>query len=231
MTFCEPAKTKIHTVRFKAGGEQFRRVSVSVPEVPTPLLLGHPSQDPRGGSHERRRQGQPRLPLGPAHASPAACSGGGGVGGSGSSKAKRRLFAVGSGSRSSVASAAAAAAAEVDWLHRRRQLILLAGAMASVAVSFIEVMRRRRKYSAQQFARLHDAIVGLASAVRAATAPVEPHPDLYPTVMGIPGFIEEQLLAVLFYLNQGRPRGMMFLAMSELHRMLWIEQILAKQEL
>ena len=119
----------------------------------------------------------------------------------------------------------------MDWLHRRRQLVLLAGAMASVAVSFIEVMRRRRKYSAQQFARLHDAIVGLASAVRAATAPVEPHPDMYPTVMGIPGFIEEQLLAVLFYLNQGRPRGMMFLAMSEPHRVLWIEQILAKQEL
>jgi hypothetical protein len=103
--------------------------------------------------------------------------------------------------------------------------------MASAAVSFIAVMRRRRKYSAQQFTRLHDAIVGLATAVRAATAPVEPHPDLYPTVMGVPGFTEEQLLAVLSYLNEGRPRGAMFLAMSEPHRALWTEQILAKQEL
>jgi hypothetical protein len=76
--------------------------------------------------------------------------------------------------------------------------------MASVAVSFIAVMRRRRRHSVQHFARLHDAIVGLASAVRAATTPVEPHPDLYPTVMGVPGFTEEQLLAVLLYLNEGR---------------------------
>ncbi|XP_021306351.1 uncharacterized protein LOC110431569, partial [Sorghum bicolor] len=147
-----------------------------------------------------------KRPLVPADALPAACSGGGGLGGSGSPNAKRRLFAAGSGSRSAVA-AAAAAAAEVDWLRRRRRLILLAGAMSSAAVSFIAVMMRRRKYSAQQFARLHEAIAGLASAVRAATAPVEPHPDLYPIVMGVPGFTKEQLLAALFYLNEGRPRG------------------------
>ncbi|CAD6254102.1 unnamed protein product [Miscanthus lutarioriparius] len=145
-----------------------------------------------------------KRPHGPAHASPAACSGGAGLWGSGSPKAKRRLLSAGPGSRSTFASAAAAA----------EQLILLAGAMASVAVSYILVMRRRRKYSAQQFARLHDAIVRLASAVRATTAPVEPHPDLYPTVMGVPGFTKEQLLV-----------------MSEPHRALWIEHILAKQEL
>ncbi|KXG28216.1 hypothetical protein SORBI_3005G098600 [Sorghum bicolor] len=171
-----------------------------------------------------------KRPLVPADASPAACSGGGGLGGSGSPNAKRRLFAAGPGSRSTVA-AAAAAAAEVDWLRRRRRLILLAGAMSSAAVSFIAVMMRRRKYSAQQFARLHEAIAGLASAVRAATAPVEPHPDLYPIVMGVPGFTKEQLLAALFYLNEGRPRGEAFLAMSEPHRLLWVEQILTKLEL
>lgn len=49
--------------------------------------------------------------------------------------------------------------------------------------------------------------------------------------MGVPGFTEEQLLVVFFYLNEGRPRGVMFLAMSEPHRVLWIEQILTKQEL
>ncbi|XP_066336936.1 uncharacterized protein [Miscanthus floridulus] len=169
-----------------------------------------------------------KRPRGPAHASPAACSGGAGLWGSGSPKAKRRLLAAGPGSRSTFASAAAAA--EVDWLRRQQQLILLAGAMASVAVSYIAVMRRRRKYSAQQFARLHDAIVGLASAVRATTAPVEPHPDLYPTVMGVPGFTKEQLLAALSYLKKGRLRGAAFLVMSEPHRALWIEHILAKQE-
>lgn len=49
--------------------------------------------------------------------------------------------------------------------------------------------------------------------------------------MGVPGFTEEQLRAVLFYLSEVRPRGADFLAMSEPHRALWIEQILAKQEL
>ncbi|RCV37813.1 hypothetical protein SETIT_8G092500v2 [Setaria italica] len=116
----------------------------------------------------------------------------------------------------------------------RRRLIIQGAALTVVAASvcFLQVMRRRgRGYSAQELAPLRAALAELTSAIRAATAPAEPHPDLYPTVMCIPGFTREELLVALSYLVDGRGRGAAFLAMSEPHRALWIKHILAKQEI
>nr|TKW00219.1 hypothetical protein SEVIR_8G094200v2 [Setaria viridis] len=114
----------------------------------------------------------------------------------------------------------------------RRKGGMHACSVVAASVCFLQVMRRRgRGYSAQELAPLRAALAELTSAIRAATAPAEPHPDLYPTVMCIPGFTREELLVALSYLVDGRGRGAAFLAMSEPHRALWIKHILAKQEI
>lgn len=184
-----------------------------------------------------------KRPLVSVPASPAAASCGGGDGGdaagggSGSPKAKRRLFAAVGGAALPAwpGRRTTAAAAEIDRIKlTRRRLIIQGAALTVVAASvcFLQVMRRRgRGYSAQELAPLRAALAELTSAIRAATAPAEPHPDLYPTVMCIPGFTREELLVALSYLVDGRGRGAAFLVMSEPHRALWIKHILAKQEI
>ncbi|KAL6868091.1 hypothetical protein ACP4OV_014936 [Aristida adscensionis] len=175
----------------------------------------------RGAPASRKR---PRvLLLGAAAASASASCGEAEA--PGSPRAKRRLFAADDADRLT----AAAAAAEND----RRRLIIRGAATAALAAAFccVVIVRRKmaRKYNrAQLLAPLCDALKGLASAISSA-ATTGPHPDLYRTVMGVPGFTEEQLITALFYLVEGSGRGAAFLIMSEPHRALWIKQILAKQ--
>lgn len=92
------------------------------------------------------------------------------------------------------------------------------------------VLSPGKECGVKAIAAITESLERLASAIR-ATAPVEVQPGLYGSVMAVPGFTEEQLVVAFACLVENRAWGTTFMAMPEPRRVLWIKQILAKEQL
>ena len=71
------------------------------------------------------------------------------------------------------------------------------------------------------------AVNNVADAIR-DTKVVEVHPDLYQSVMFMPGFSEEALIVAYSHLLDNKNQGIAFVGMNQSHRVLWLRTFLAK---
>ena len=77
------------------------------------------------------------------------------------------------------------------------------------------------------FCSMTEAVKEVATALRECK-PLDVHPDLYGAVMTQGGFSDEALMAALSHLLDNNAQGVGFVAMADVHRMLWLRSWLGK---
>ncbi|TVU41876.1 hypothetical protein EJB05_15433, partial [Eragrostis curvula] len=83
------------------------------------------------------------------------------------------------------------------------------------------------EHEAMVLSNMTAAVNNVAEAIR-ESKPDEVHPDLYASVMYMPGFTEEALMVAFSYLVDNKAQGIAFVGMSDSHRVLWLRTFLAK---
>ncbi|KAE8803632.1 hypothetical protein D1007_20474 [Hordeum vulgare] len=102
---------------------------------------------------------------------------------------------------------------------------------AAIAYSSSTGKRKRASLMSEEevlvMSNMSEAVREVVIAIKSTT---EAHPELYDDVMELPGFSEDDLLIILYYLNENanRDRSHSFVQMTETHRNRWVIQHLSK---